>query len=131
MLVGIAVAAAALASPALAAGQSVLERTPNLSGGWVGMPSTLNLGLLHRFDPGEDPDGAPADAPTFFVGWGHGGYSLVAVRYTTVSDLVPGDREADEWEVLARFSPLSTEVGATVGLGLTAAWNEAAGSFDG
>ena len=42
------VALASLGSRPLAA-QSVLERTPNLAGTWVGVPNTLHFNFLHRF----------------------------------------------------------------------------------
>jgi hypothetical protein len=38
-----------LASAQPAQGQSVLERTPNLSAGWTGTTGTVYFNFLHRF----------------------------------------------------------------------------------
>lgn len=116
------------ATPGSVAAQSVLERTPNLSGGWVGSPGRLHFNFLHRFDASDAPARKVSNEPTFLLGYGVGGYGLVGVHYTTNSTLVPG--HPNEWEVLGRLSPLTTTVGAPVDLGLTAAFNEAAESFD-
>lgn len=116
------------ATPSHAAAQSVLERTPNLAGGWVGAPGRLHFNFLHRFDASDPPARKVSNAPTFLLGYGVGGYGLVGIHYTTNSALVPG--HPNEWEVLGRLSPLNTSVGAPVDLGLTAAFNEAAESFD-
>ena len=108
--------------------QSVLERTPNLSGGWVGAPGQLHFNFLHRFEASPAPARKVTNAPTFLLGYGVGGYGLLAVHYTTNSVLVQS--HPNEWEVLARYSPLNSTVGAPIDLGLTAAFNEAAESVD-
>ena len=107
--------------------QSLLRRTPNLSRAWVGLPSTPYLDYLHRFDASEA--GAAGDTPALFAGWGVGGYALLGVHWARIDP--PGLAADDEWELVARLSPLSTEVGAPVDVGLTAAWNDPAGSLDG
>ena len=124
-----ALAASLALVPASAGAQSVLTRTPNLSGAWVGLPSTLHLNLLNRFDAADVPFREVENSPTVFLGWGVDGYALLGVHWASASNLVAG--RSDEWEVLGRFSPLSTEVGAPVEIGLTGAWNDAAGSLDG
>lgn len=108
--------------------QSVLERSPNLSGGWVGAPGRLHFNFLHRFDASAPPARKVGNAPTFLLAYGVGGYGLLGVHYTTNSNLVAG--HPNEWEVLARYSPLSSTVGAPVDLGVTAAFNEATESID-
>ena len=113
-------------SPAVA--QSVLERTPNLTGAWVGEPGKLYFNFLHRFDASAAPTRKVVNAPTFLTAYGFGGYALVGVHYTTASTLVPN--HPNEWEVLARFSPLSAALGAAFEIGVSGAYNEAAESFD-
>ena len=55
----VAVAAAlAFAAPPVAdvvAAQSALERTPNLSGDWLGAPGTLQFNFVHRFGVTDAP----------------------------------------------------------------------------
>lgn len=109
--------------------QSAMSRTPDLSGVWVGEPRTLYFDYLHRFDLGTATPGAVEHTPTFTLGLGLGGYALVGTRFTPETDLHPS--RGGEWELLARISPLSTEVGALFDFGLTAAYNERAGSLDG
>jgi len=115
--------------PVPAAAQSAMSRTPNLSGAWVGEPRTVYFDYLHRFDLGAATPGAVEHTPTFTLGLGLGGYALVGTRFTPETDLHPS--HGGEWEFLARLSPLSTAVGALFDFGLTAAYNERAGSLDG
>lgn len=115
--------------PTGAVAQSVLERSPNLSGGWVGAPGQIHFHFLHRFDASPAPARKVGNAPTFLLAYGIGGYGLVGIHYTTNSALVSG--HPNEWEVLARYSPLSSTVGAPADLGITAAFNEATESIDG
>jgi plastocyanin len=89
----------------------------------------LHLDQLHRLDVGDAPERAVTDASTYLLGWSHGGWALVGAHWAPRSDLVPG--HPNEWELLARFAPLSSSWGAAFDFGLTAAWNEAAGSLDG
>lgn len=113
-------AAAPMVAPVRA--QSTLERSPNLPGAWVGDARTLYLDVVYR-----DHGDGPADQ-TFLLGYGAAGYAFLGVGYAPDSPVVAG--EDAEWEVVGRFSPLSTAVGASFDFGLTAAWNGAAGSLD-
>ena len=108
-------------------GQSLLERTPNLTSTWVGIPSTGYVDFLHRFRRG-DPTTGTENSPSILVGYGIGGYGLLGAHFNRGSSLVPG--HDDEWEFLARFSPFTIEMGSSFELGLTAAYNSAAESFD-
>ena len=128
-LIVVALLATGTGSLSEVSAQSVLERTPNLSGGWVGAPGRMHFNFLHRFDASPAPTRKVGNAPTFLLAYGVGGYGLVGVHYTTNSVLVPG--HPNEWEVLARYSPLSSTVGAPVDFGVTAAFNEATESIDG
>ena len=81
----IALLAAALALPATAGAQSLLDRPPNLSGGWVGNPGTLYFNFLHRFSATDAPVRKVGNVPTFTVAAGleplqRGRPSLVSAR---------------------------------------------------
>jgi plastocyanin len=120
--------AVALAASA-AAGQSVLERSPNLSGGWVGAPGVLHFNFLHRFDQSGPPQRQVSNAPTFLVAAGLPGRTLIGVNYATSSDVAP--RIPNEWEFFGRYLPLSQAAGAPLDAGVQAGYNLAAASWDG
>ena len=114
-----------LACPATTFGQSVTERTPNLSGGWTGVPGTAHFNFLHRFEHGDAPERKISNYPTFLMGYTPARSLLFAANYSTNSDLVPG--YPNEWELMARW-------GAPFGparVALTGAYNLAAESLDG
>lgn len=109
--------------------QGVLERSPNLAGGGVGLPWTLGVALPHRFAD-VDLEGAGLEgSPTFRLGLGLPRASLVEVSFAPSSETVPG--ETDEWELLARHRLLAEEGGWPADLALAAAYNTAAESVDG
>ena len=118
-----------VALPIAAAAQSVLQRTPNLSGGWEGTRGTLYFNFLHRFTVGEPPVRQVTNYPTFLVGAGLPGNVLVAVNYATRSDLVPA--YPNEWEFFARAMPLKQSTGFPFDLALQGGYNLAAESLDG
>lgn len=112
-----------------AAAQELTNRTPNLSGGWVGVPWMLHVDLPHRFQdarPGEGVD--LAKTTTFRGGIGLPLRTLVGAAYAPLSPVSPG--EADEIELLVRHALLS-DATAPVDLSITAAYNTAASSVDG
>jgi plastocyanin len=111
-----------------AAGQSVVERSPNLSGGWVGSPGVLHFNFLHRFDQSGPPQRKVSNAPTFLVAAGLPGRTLVGVNYATSSDVAPGI--PNEWELFARHLALSRAEGAPLDIGVQAGRNLAAASWD-
>ena len=119
-----------LVGPAGAAGQSVLNRTPNLEGGWVSPPGTIHFNFLHRFSLlGPDNDNV-ANSPTFLLTAPLPGPAMLGARYASDSRVAAG--EPNEWELFGRWSPLRAGEGdAPVDLSLTAAWNATAGSADG
>ncbi len=111
------------------AGQSVLDRTPNLSGGWTGEEGTVYFNFLHRFwkvDFGEERK--VLNSPTFLLGVSLPGRVLLGVNYASNS-LVDGE-EFNETEYYARWAFLATSAGAPVDVAITAAFNEAASSGD-
>lgn len=111
-----------------AAGQSVLQRTPNLSGGWEAAPGTLYFNFLHRFIASDGPVRKVSNVPTFLLGAGLPGGILVAANYSTNSDLVAA--YPNEWEFFGRYVPLSEFRGGPVDLAIQAGYNNAAESFD-
>lgn len=113
-----------------AASQDVLDRTPNVSGGWVGIPWTLHVELPHRFRDGNREPGAGIDrtrTTTFTGSFALPWRSLAGLAYAVQSPTVPG--EPDELQPFVRHRLLDGDR-APLDLALTAAWNEAAGSFD-
>ena len=115
----------ALLGPSGAAGQSVLERTPNLAGGWVGTAGTAYFNFLHRFEHGDSPARKVVNFPTFLMGYTVGPV-LLGVNYATNSDLVGGF--PNEWEPFAR---LAVPVVGPLRLALTGGYNNTAESVDG
>lgn len=111
------------------AGQSVLDRTPNLSGGWTGEEGTVYFNFLHRFwtvDAGSEK--RVLNSPTFLLGIGLPGRVLLGVNHATNS-FVDGE-EFNEDEFFGRWAPISSRAGAPVDVAVTAAFNEAANSGD-
>src|SRR5262245_4229270 len=113
-----------------AAAQSVLQRTPNLSGAWEGIPGTVYFNFLHRFTVGEPPQRQVTNYPTFLIGTGLPGNVLLAANYATRSDLVVPSYP-NEWEFFARMLPLKQFSGFPLDVGLQGGYNLAAESFDG
>lgn len=113
---------AALAAPTAGA-QSTLERTPNLSGGWVATPGTLFLTFPQRFAR-EAGRGIEA-SPTFAAALALPSELLAGARFEPHSALA-----RDEWEVFARWAPWGQYRGRPVDLAATAAYNGGATSVD-
>jgi plastocyanin len=110
--------------------QETLERTPNLDGGWTGQSGTLYLNIPARFTRVEGVDGREIVAsPAFDVGMGLRGNLLVGTRIAFGSPVVPD--HATEWELLARYRPLTQARGQPVDGSATVAWNAAASSLEG
>lgn len=112
-----------------AAGQSVLERSPNLSAGWVGPSGTLHFNFLHRFDVSGAPLRKVSNIPTFLLAYGLPVPALVGAHYSTSSDVAAG--LPNEWEFFARYAPVGQARGWPLDLSLQVGYNEAAGSVDG
>src|SRR2546427_5361403 len=112
-----------------AAGQSVLDRTPNLSGGWVGPTGTLQFNFLHRFSVGASPTRKVSNSPTFLPSYRLPVSLLVGFNYSTSSDVAP--QFPNEWEAFGRAVPLGVDRGSPVELALQLGYNQAARSADG
>ena len=119
-------AALACILPFPAAAQTVLDRPPLLSGGWIGTPGSLQITTPFRFSGSADPDLDVFVVPTFGVALGLPRDALVGAHYAPMSPVM-GD---DEWEAFARWRPLAQANGAPLDATLQAGWNGAAGSLD-
>ncbi|MGK2962176.1 MAG: cupredoxin domain-containing protein [Gemmatimonadaceae bacterium] len=121
--------AAAMAFPAVAAGsQSLLDRSPNVSGDWVGASGTLYFHFVHRFAATSPPERKVSNVPTFLVAAGLPMRLLAGFNYSTNSTLAP--RFPNEWELFARWQPLSQDRGAPVDIGGQVGYNNAADGID-
>src|SRR5919108_5923935 len=106
------------AAPAVA--QSLLDRTPNVSGGWIGGPHSLHFTFLHRFNNSGAPLRQIVNRPTFLLAYRAQLPLLVGLQYATRSDVV--DRIPNEWEAFARYGVLSESVGHPVDVAVQAAY---------
>jgi len=100
--------------------QSVLERPPNLSGGWLGARGTLQFNFVHRFGVGDAPLRKVTNSPTFLLAYQLPVPLLIGFNYATSSDIAAAF--PNEWEVFGRYG--------RSGVALQAGYNQAAGSAD-
>ncbi len=100
--------------------QSVLERPPNLSGGWLGARGTLQFNFVHRFGVGDAPLRKVTNSPTFLLGYQLPIPLLIGFNYATSSDVAAAF--PNEWEAFARYG--------RSGVALQAGYNQAAASVD-
>jgi plastocyanin len=126
----LALAAGGISSSARPAqSQSVLDRTPNLAAGWTGIEGTVYFNFLHRFwKVDTTTESKILNSPTFFLALPLPGRTLLGVDYASNS-LVDG-AELNEYEIFARWTPVSTSAGHPLDLSFTGAFNEAASSGD-
>jgi plastocyanin len=100
--------------------QSVLDRPPNLSGGWLGTRGTLQFNFVHRFGVGDAPLRKVTNSPTFLLSYRLPLPLLIGFNYATSSDVAASF--PNEWEVFGRY--------ARSGVALQAGYNQAAASAD-
>ncbi len=100
--------------------QSALERSPNLSGGWLGARGTLQFNFVHRFGVGDAPLRKVTNSPTFLLAYQLPLPLLIGFNYATSSDVAAAF--PNEWEGFARYGQH--------GVAIQAGYNQAAGSFD-
>ena len=124
-----AACAALCTSAAGGRAQSLLDRPPNLSGGWVGSSGQLYFNFMHRFVASDAPERKVTNVPTFTLAAGLPFHALVGVEYSTNSALAP--RYPNEWEAFARLAPLQQDRGAPVDLAGQVGYNFAAEGVDG
>lgn len=109
--------------------QSLLDRPPNLSGGWVGSSGQLYFNFLHRFTASDAPERKVTNVPTFTLAAGLPFRTLLGFEYATNSNLAPG--YPNEWELFVRHAPLQQDRGAPVDVGAQLSYNLAAEGLDG
>jgi plastocyanin len=115
-------------SPLGALAQSVAQRTPNLSNGWMPVRGVVQFNFTHRFDISDAPLRKITNTPSFHVATGIAGPLSVGFIYGSNSDLVTA--YPNEWEWFTRWSPIAQDGGAPLDASLQAGWNVAAESFD-
>ena len=122
---GLLVATTAAQAP----GQSVLERSPNLPAGWVGLPGYFYSTLPHRFTDAQPGEGIDVHGgATFDLAMGLPARLLAGGRFAFASATVDG--QSDEGEVYLRWAPLGEEPRAPVYVGLTGSYNTASRALD-
>jgi amicyanin len=120
---------AAMAFPGPITAQSLLDRPPNMSGDWSGAPGTLYFHFVHRFAASSAPERKVSNVPTFLLAAGLPARFLAGFNYSTNSTLTP--RFPNEWELFARWLPLSQDYGSPVDLGAHVGYNNASEGIDG
>ncbi len=110
ILVGLA---AGLLTAGPLAAQSVLDRTPNLSGGWTGEEGTVYFNFLHRFWKVEilgagGSEGRVLNSPTFLLGASLPGRVLVGLNYASNS-LVDGEEHNEIGRAIETPAPRVAE----------------------
>lgn len=119
-----------LVAPALSA-QSLLYRSPNLSGDWVPDAGVVQFNFLHRFNVSPAPARAVTNFPTFTLAVGAGHGVGVGYRFATRS-LIPGGSSTNESELYARWRFLGRVEGTDgFSASLSPAYNFRAKSVDG
>ena len=121
--------AALVAGPAPAGAQSLLDRTDNVTGGWVGQSGQIYFNFIHRFVASPEPERKVSNFPTFTFGAGLPARTLLGFNYSTNSLLAPG--YPNEWEFFARNRPFAVASGAPLDLSLQVGYNLASDGVDG
>jgi plastocyanin len=119
-----AAAAALLGFASASRAQAALERTPNVSGEWIGLPGTIYFNFVHRFTTSDAPERKVANTPTFVLAAPLAPFAVIGTTYGTNSTLA--SRFPNEHEYFARVSPLRQRDGAPLDAGLHVDYNDAA-----
>jgi amicyanin len=127
----LAAALTLVASPGLRA-QSLLYRSPNLSGDWVPDPGVVQFNFLHRFNVSPAAQGrVVTNFPTFTLAAGIGGNLGVGYRFAT-KELAGAGSSSNESELFARWRFLGAHEGSQgFAAALAPAYNFRARSLDG
>jgi amicyanin len=120
-------ALAVLAAPLSA--QSLLFRSPNLSGTWVPEAGVVQFNFLHRFYVTGAPSHSVVNFPTFTLAVGLPSHLGVGMHYATRSDALVGSG-ANETELYLRWRRQFAGT-RPFAIALTPAYNTAAKSIDG
>jgi plastocyanin len=111
-----------------AGAQTILQRTPNLAGGWVGGSGVLHFNFLHRFSISSAPERKVTSTPTFLLAAGLPARTLLGVHYATNSEISP--RYPNEWELFGRVAALQQGLGSPVDASAQVGYNLAAEGLD-
>jgi plastocyanin len=120
---------ALLALTAPLSAQSLLYRSPNLSGTWVPAPGVIQFNFLHRFYVGGAPTHSVVNFPTFTLAVGLPAHLGLGMRYATHADAQTGSG-ANETELYLRWRHALSPNGL-VAISVTPAYNTNAKSVDG
>ncbi len=118
-----------VAVPVRAPAQGSLDRPPNLSGGWVVRPGTVQFNFLHRFVRGQGPVRKVTSFPTFVVATAPVKRTMLGFSYATNSTLAAG--YPNEWEFFGRVAPLAQGGRFPLDLAAQVGYNLAADGLDG
>ncbi len=125
-----ALAVLAAAQPARA--QSLLYRSPNLSGDWVAPPGLVQFNFIHRFYVSPGPSRTFINYPTFTFATGVAGGVGLGFRFATKSAFLDTLSSSNESEVYARWRFLGgTEGTEGLSASVSPAYNFRAKSVDG
>src|SRR5436309_10055478 len=80
--------------------QSLLYRSPNLSGTWVVDPGVVQFNFLHRFYVSPGPDKSVTNFPTFTFAVGLPAQTTLGVLYATRSEIA--NTFTNEFEIYGR-----------------------------
>jgi plastocyanin len=109
--------------------QSLLDRSDNVSGDWIGNTGTVYFNFTHRFSASPPPERKVSNFPTFLIATGIASRALVGLNYATNSVLVP--RYPNEFEFFARYAPWQQEEGRPLDIGGQVDYNLAVKGVDG
>lgn len=111
--------------------QSLLYRSPNVSGTWVAAPGVVQFNLLHRFYVANSAGGHKVtNFPTFTLEAGVARNAAIGLYYSSNSLLVSSPYRPNELEAFARWRFVGTEDAPGLSAALRPAYNTAARSFD-
>ena len=116
------------------AGQSLLYRSPNLSGTWVPDATVIQFDFLHRFYVSPPPSHSVVNSPTFTLALGLGRNLSVGGWFAThsLAGSLRGANSTNETEVFARWRFLGGPEGSPgLHLAITPAYDFLAQSVDG
>ena len=119
--------AAALLAAAPLAAQSTLERTPNVTGGWIDLPWQLHLTTPTRFAGSREGEGT-AVLPSLSATLGLPASALAGITFAPRSGVLPGG--GDEWEVFGRYLSFDRRHGLPFDITGQVGYNLDAGSLD-
>ncbi len=109
--------------------QSVLDRSPNLSGGWVAPRGVLQFDFVHRFTASPSPERKVTSFPSFIFATGLPAHTMLGVFYSTNSTLV--ERYPNEWEFFGQVAVLREDAGKPLDVGIELGYSLAAEGFVG